>query len=190
MSSAPTDPTLPEHLAVLGQVSEAPDAVSRLAKRLGEAAMWLFLAAILLSVWEVVARYAFGAPSTWIHATTTTLCAIGFALGGAYCMARREHISVTYLSDRLPPAGKRVIAVFSLLVGTIYLAAFSYALWLDVRLAVWRFDFQGRWNPELTPGPPNWPLPSLGKVALLIGALLFLAVVLAQLLRQMRRQSA
>jgi hypothetical protein len=26
-------------------------------------------------------------PTTWAHETTTTLCAIGFALGGAYAFA-------------------------------------------------------------------------------------------------------
>jgi TRAP-type C4-dicarboxylate transport system permease small subunit len=179
-------PDLGERLAALAQVRPATDPASRFANALGERAMWLFLVAVLLSVWEVVARYQFSAPSTWIHATTTTLCAVGFALGGAYSMARREHINITLLPDRLPARGKRVIALLSLGIGAFYLAGFSYAMWLDVKLALWRFDFTGAWSPELTPGPPNWPLPSIGKVALFAGALLFLVVVLVQFWRTLR----
>ena len=181
-----TAPDLGERLAALAQVRPASDPVSRFAEGLGERVMWLFLIAVLLSVWEVAARYLFAAPSTWIHATTTTLCAVGFALGGAYSMARREHISITLLPDRLPARGKRVISVLSLVIGAFYLGGFSYAMWLDVKLALWRFDFTGAWSPELTPGPPNWPLPSIGKVALLAGAILFLMVVLMQLWRTLR----
>lgn len=186
--ATPSKEEIGVRLAALAQVSEARDPVSRLARRLGEAAMWLFLAAILLSVFEVVARYAFQAPTTWIHPTTSTLCAIGFALGGAYCMARREHISVSYLSDRLPPVARYWVSILSLAIGAFYLAAFGYAMWLDAGLSIWRFDHKGHWNPELTPGPPNWPLPSIGKAALLIGTILFLAVVLVHAVARLRRR--
>lgn len=186
--SMPTKDEIGERLAALVQISEASDPVSRVARRLGEAAMWLFLAAILLSVFEVVARYGFSAPTTWIHPTTSTLCAIGFALGGAYCMARREHISVTYLSDRFSPRVRHWVSMLSFGIGAFYLGAFAYAMWLDSSLAIWRFDHNGRWNPELTPGPPNWPLPSIGKAALLMGTALFLAVVLVHAVTRLRRR--
>lgn len=177
---------LAERLAALGRPDEARDLPSRLAIRIGEAAMWLFLGAMALSVYEVAMRYAFNAPSTWIHATTTTMCAVAFAFGGAYCMARREHIRITFVSDRAGPVMRRAIGLFSLLVGMFYLGAFAYGLWIDARFAIWRFDFQGSWTPERTPGPPNWPLPSIGKAALLAGAALFLAVVAAQFIRDLR----
>lgn len=165
-----------------------PTLAERLAERMGEAIAWLFVAAILLSVYEVAMRYGFGRPSSWALPATTTLCQIGFAVGGAYCMARREHIRIGFVIDGLSPARRRLAEVFSLAIGAFYLAGLVYATYLDARTSIWKFDFAGAWAPELTPGPPNWPLPSIGKAALVAGAALFLAVVLQQLLAALRRR--
>ncbi len=163
-----------------------PTAADRLAQVTGAGAAWLFVTAILLSVYEVVMRYGFGAPSTWVLATTTTLCQIGFALGGAYCMARREHIRITFLTDQMRPNARWLAEAFTLAIGAFYLSGLLYATYLDASNSIWKFDFAGKWAPELTPGPPNWPLPSIGKAALVMGAALFLAVVLSHLVRHLR----
>jgi TRAP-type mannitol/chloroaromatic compound transport system permease small subunit len=158
----------------------------RFAVAAGAALAWTFVAAVLLSAYEVAMRYLFGAPSSWVLPTTTTLCQIGFAAGGAYCMARREHIRIGFLIDALRPGPRRIAEAFSLAVGTFYLAGLTYAVYLDARNAIWKFDFAGAWSPERTPGPPNWPLPAIGKASLVLGAALFLAVTASQLLRCLR----
>jgi TRAP-type mannitol/chloroaromatic compound transport system permease small subunit len=167
--------------------SPPPTLADRVARAIGQGVAWLVVVAILLSVYEVVMRYAFGAPSSWALPTTTTLCQVGFALGGAFCMARREHIRISYFPEKMGPRGRWLAELLSLIVGAFYLAGLLYAVYLDARTSIWKFDFAGRWAPELTPGPPNWPLPSIGKAALVIGAALFLAVVLSHLLRHLRR---
>lgn len=161
--------------------------IERAADAAGFGAAVLFVAAIVLSVYEVAMRYLFGAPSTWGLATTTTLCQIGFALGGAYCMARREHIRITFIIDGLAGWRRWLAELLALAVGAFYLAGLTYAVYLDARQSIWRFDFAGVWSPELTPGPPNWPLPSIGKASLVLGAALFLMVVLSQIARHCRR---
>ena len=138
-----------------------------LARRIGEGLSWLFLIAVVLSAYEVTMRYVFGAPSSWSNPTVTTLCAIGFALGGAYTMARDGHVRITVLADRLGPRWQRPLRIFGL------------------GESVLRFGPDG-WRPELTPGPPNWPLPSLGKAVLLLSAILFLAVVIERLVALLR----
>jgi TRAP-type C4-dicarboxylate transport system permease small subunit len=165
------------------QKPSARDPASRLATAIGWAASWLFLAAILISAYEVAMRYAFRQPSTWIHETATTLCAVGFALGGAWCMVRREHIRISFLPDAVSGRRRGAIEAVSLLVGIFYLGGLAYGVGLDTWGSFWRFDFQGRWTPETTPGPPNWPLPTIVKVALTLGTVLFLLVCVAQLVR-------
>jgi C4-dicarboxylate transporter, DctQ subunit len=161
--------------------------IDRLATRIGQAFAWLFIAAIILSAYEVAMRYVFGAPSSWAHPTTTTLCQIGFAIGGAWCMVKDDHIRITFVPDQLAPAKRWWTELLALLTGVFYLAGLLYAVWLDARAAIWKFGFDGAWAPEMTPGPPNWPLPSIGKAALVVGTALFLAVVAGRLLRHIAR---
>lgn len=189
MSKASKPPDAFEALLAGSRPADAPPPswADRAALATGRATAWLFVVAILLSVYEVVMRYAFGSPSSWALATTTTLCQVGFALGGAFCMARREHIRISYLPDRFGPNERWLTELVALGVGAFYLGGLLYATYLDARTSIWKFDFQGRWSPELTPGPPNWPLPSLGKAALVLGTLFFLAVVLSHLVRHLRR---
>lgn len=136
--------------------------------------------AVVVTVYEVTARYLFHAPTNWAHETTTTLCAVGFALGGAYAFARNEHIRISFLSDRAPPALRRGLEVMALVLGAIYLAGLGYAAWGQAEESVWRFDATG-WTPELTPGPPNWPLPAIVRAALTAGTVLFLVCVVQRL---------
>lgn len=166
-----------------------PGGMDRLVLAVGGAGAWLFVVAILLSVYEVVMRYGFSAPSSFALPTTTTLCLAGFALGGAYCMARREHIRITYVFDKLSAGHRHIADLFALCVGAFYLGGLVYAVYLDAKNSIWKFDFSGIWAPELTPGPPNWPLPSVGKAMLVLGALLFLAVVAAHLIRKLRKRA-
>lgn len=163
---------------------------ARLALLLGHLAAALFVIAAAISVFEVGMRYVFAMPSTWAHVTVTTLCAIGFALGGAYAMARSEHVRITVLLDRLPPRGRGAAEALALLVGLFYLGGLAWALWGTAERAIWRFGPDGAWRPETTPGPPNWPLPALFKAVFLLATLLFALVVVERLVRLVRGRAS
>lgn len=155
---------------------------------LGNAAAWLFVLAVAISTYEVAMRYLFSRPSNWAHVSVTTLCAIGFAIGGAYAMARNEHIRISVLVDRMRGPAQRACMIFGLLVGALYLAGLSWGFWILASESILRFGAAGQWQPELTPGPPNWPLPSLGKGVLLAMTVLFLALVLERVVTVLRRK--
>ncbi|HYF56419.1 MAG TPA: TRAP transporter small permease subunit [Salinarimonas sp.] len=164
-------------------------ALARLADGIGRGAAWLFLVAVAISGYEVLMRYAFGSPSAWAHVTVTALCTVGFAVGGAFAMARGEHIRISVLADRAAPGAQRIMSIVGLLVGVLYLAGLAWGFWIQVEEAVWRFGSDGGWRPELTPGPPNWPLPALMKVVLLASTILFALVVLDRLAAALRRRN-
>jgi TRAP-type mannitol/chloroaromatic compound transport system permease small subunit len=150
----------------------------RLSLRIGDAAAWLFLAAIAVTLWEVAARYAFNAPTSWAHALATALCGVAFALGGAHALARDEHVRIGVFYDRFRPGGRRLVDLLGFALGAFYLAGLGLGFWDGAVEAAWRFDWNGNWSPELTPGPPGWPLPALLRVALVIGTALFLLLLL------------
>ena len=152
---------------------------------LGQRSAWVFVADAVITVYEVVMRYVFDAPTTCVHVTTTTLCAIGFALGGAYVMVRDEHVRITSVLSRLPQRLRWASDILAAACGVFYLAALAYALVLQAVEATWRFE-GARWVPEPVPGPPHWPLPALTRVALALGAVLFLLAVVRQLFKLLR----
>lgn len=160
--------------------------LDRLALALGHAAAWLFVVATAITVYEVAMRYVFDAPTTWAHVGTTALCAIGFCAGGAYAMARGQHVRITSLIDRAGARTQRASHVLGLACGILYLAGLAYAAVQQAAESVWRFESGGRWVPEAVPGPPHWPLPAATRVALAAGTLLFGAVVVVHLWRALR----
>jgi C4-dicarboxylate transporter, DctQ subunit len=164
------------------------DGIGRAIERVGQAAMWLFAVCAVIIVYEVIARYGFAAPTSWTNVTATACCAIGFALGGAYCMVRGEHIRITALYDRFVPRGKRLADWIALVCGVIYLVGLGYAAIREAADSVWRFE-EGRWAPEPTPGPPNWPVPALIRVMLAVGAVLFLIAVLRAVVKTLRTRA-
>jgi TRAP-type C4-dicarboxylate transport system permease small subunit len=173
-------------------VSESPAAPSptRLGRWLesaGHALAWAFFAIFAIGVFEVVMRYVLGRPTSWVHVTSTSLGVVAFAAGGAYAMVQDQHMRVTVLSDRASPPLRRAGEWLGLGCGLVYLAGLLWGLGREAIDAVWRFD-GGRWTPELTPGPPNWPLPALTKLALAIGALLFLLALADRVVRLLRAE--
>jgi TRAP-type C4-dicarboxylate transport system permease small subunit len=154
-------------------------------ERFGDALAWLFGVGLVITVYEVVMRYVFKSPTSWVHETTTTLCAMCFAIGGGHAMVRNEHMRVSTWVDRLSGTGRAACEWLSVACGAVYLGGLGWGTWRQARESVWRFD-EGHWLPEPMPGPPGWPLPALVKAALLLGTLLFLAALLRHALRLAR----
>ena len=69
--------------------------------RVGNVIGWLYFAAVVISVFEVVLRYGFNRPTSWAHETTLMLVGIGMLWGGSYCMAEDRHIRVTVIRDAM-----------------------------------------------------------------------------------------
>ncbi len=155
--------------------------LDRLALWLGRTTAWCFAAIVLIMVYEVVARYAFNAPTTWAHETSILLASFGFVFGGAFCMAEGSHMRITLLVEKRPTLA-RFSEVLSLVAGCIYLAGLTYASWRMAEKAIWRFSLSGAWDPERSGSTLNSPLPSYLKALLFLGCALFLLIVLHRLI--------
>ncbi|MCR9139610.1 MAG: TRAP transporter small permease [Alphaproteobacteria bacterium] len=154
--------------------------LDRVALWIGRMVAWCFAAIILIMVYEVVARYAFNAPTDWAHESSILLASIGFVFGGAYCMAEGTHMRIGFLVEK-HPALLRFSNAFSLIAGAVYLSGLSYAAWKMAQKAVWRFSLSGAWDPERSGSTLNSPLPTYLKVCLFVGCVLFLLLVLRRL---------
>ena len=150
--------------------------LTRFSLWLGGIASWCFAAIILVMVYEVAARYGFGAPTAWAHEVSVMLAGTAFIFGGAYCMAEATHMRIAVLVENRP-ALERVSHWLSIAAGVIYLSGLAYASWRMAERAIWRFALDGSWTPERTGSSFNAPVPAVLKGMLFLGAVLFLAAL-------------
>lgn len=155
--------------------------IDRLALALGNGLAWGFLAIAVMMAYEVAVRYGLNAPTYWAHEIAGVIAAVAFIFGGAYCMADRSHMRITLLADRLPRRGRRLAAFVGLVAGAIYLGGLAVAMWSISERTLFKFAADGAWTPERSGTSWNTPAPAFVKFALLLGAVLFLVVILRQL---------
>ncbi|WP_417702074.1 TRAP transporter small permease subunit [Pseudomonas sp.] len=135
-------------------------------QRIGQAVAWLVFVAMLVSVYEVIMRYGFNAPTDWAHETTTFLVATIFALGGPYALATNRHIQIRILLDRLSPQKRSWLDLLNLLLGILFCLAIGYAAWILAFNATHAPD--GSWRLETSGSSWNPPLPAFIKIIILI----------------------
>ena len=152
--------------------------VDRLSKQIGEKLSIVFLAAVLITAFEVVMRYVFNSPTIYVHDSAIALSAVGFIFGGAYALQRREHIRISVIYDLLPRPAQRLCDAIALTVTTFFVAVLTYAASKMALTSLKLMETSGRaWDV---------PIPAFLKTMLAVGAALMLAQALVQLWAALR----
>lgn len=153
-------------------------AMDRLVEKAGKLCAWLVLLAMAISVYEVIMRYVFDSPTTWVHETTTFLVAAIFALGGPYTLARNRHIQINVLHDILPQGGRRWLKLVQLLLGIGFCVAIGYAAWV----LAWNATHTpgGEWRLQTSGSSWNSPLPAFTKLIVLLSVVLMAVQLLVR----------
>ena len=155
----------PPHVAAM-PVPRASGRLGRAVDALGIVFAACFLASAAVILYEIVARYAFDAPTVWAHETTSFLCGIGFIFGGLYALSRDRHIRVVLIYDAVSPAARRWLDVALSVVGLVTMLFFAVASFSNVQSAV--FTPQGEFRLETSGSAWNPPYPGLVKTFLLV----------------------
>lgn len=127
--------------------------LERLVVAVGIAAAMLLVPLVLATTWEVVARYAFGAPTIWAYEVGYLLTGSHFLLGLAYTLRQGEHIRIDVLSAHMAPSTRRRIDA----------AAYAVVLPLLVWLSVALFNYfmagytRGETSGQSALNLPVWP---------------------------------
>jgi len=126
-------------------------------------------AAVLLYVFEVVARYAFDAPTTWSGETVQYALAIMIFCGLPEMTRRRAHIAIDMVPEML--SGKAVLWLkrFNLVVAALTSAATGFIV---AREALRQFE-RGLMTNAANP-IPRWWITALIALGLLSAAIHFL----------------
>jgi TRAP-type mannitol/chloroaromatic compound transport system permease small subunit len=107
-----------------------------------------------LITYEVISRYAFGAPTSWAFEISYMLMGISLMLGLAWCTLARKHIRVDFLYDQMPAKGKASVDlagfVCLLLPILIWVTWALYVYFLEA-YKVSEVSGESAWNPIIWP---------------------------------------
>ncbi|HAX21660.1 MAG TPA: C4-dicarboxylate ABC transporter substrate-binding protein [Hydrogenophaga sp.] len=100
-------------MSFLLQISRLIDAVSEL---IGKLAMWLILAATLISTGNALIRKIFGTSSNaWLEIQWYLFAAV-FMLGGGYAFLRNAHVRIDFISSKFTDRTRNWIDIGGILV--------------------------------------------------------------------------
>lgn len=148
-------------------------ALDRYVNAAGSAISWLALIAMAISVWEVVMRYVFESPTSWVHETVIFMIACIFALGGPVALARDKHIRIRVIYDAVSPGVRRGFDIFNSVITLLFTVGMSYAAYI----MFWRSSHNPAGDLQLERSGTSWnpPFPALTK------GIIFVAVVIMML---------
>ncbi len=162
-----------------GEPRAAPlSPLDRFALRLGTWLSWLFGLSVVITAYEVVMRYGFNRPTIWVHDLAIAVTAVCFVFGGAYALARRDHIRITSLHDQLPVRWRQPIDILADAAIALFLAALTWAAALQAWRSILLVETSGRaWDV---------PVPPVVKAALALGAFLMTLQATLHLVQKIR----
>ena len=97
--------------------------VDHFSKFSGLAVSHLYLLAALATIYEVISRYLFNAPTQWAFEVVMVLCATAWMLSAGYITVQKRHIAINVLYLMAGDKGKWWLDLFAYVVGVL-------ALWL------------------------------------------------------------
>ena len=146
--------------------------IDRLCKVAAGLAAVLFFIIGLIITYEVVMRYVFLNPTSWVEESARVLQVYAVFLACAWLVGRREHIRISVVTGFLDPSLQLWLSRFSLLlVG----AASGIGAWYSIGLM--RFSISIGQRTDSTLELPMWLLQAPLVAGLLLCAVQALAVV-------------
>jgi len=140
-------------------------AIDKFTDTTGTWVAWLNVPLVLAVGYEVVARYAFEAPTTWAFDVTYMLYATIFMLGAAYALHKGAHIRTDFFFEKWSIRTRGVIDSIA------YLVFFfpSLAVFLFVSGAEGWYAFEiGETSEQTTWRPILWPFKAVVPLTCLL----------------------
>ena len=140
-------------------------AIDRFTERSATLFAWLMAPLLVAVGWEVVARYAFGAPTTWAYETIYMLYAAMFMLGAAYALRTGAHIRTDFFWEKWPLRTRAAIDSIA------YVALFFPGMLLYLVAGVeatWSSYAIDERSADTAWFPPLWPLKAVVPASALL----------------------
>lgn len=150
------------------------ESVDKLSVFLGKACGVFYLAAIGLSVFEVVMRYAFNAPTSWTSETIMMLVATAWLLCVGAVTQQRRHITVTTMEILLGEKLWNRVSKIAILISMVGVTGLIIMLWGPM-VKILK-------HPQTTGSAFDPPSPTYVKTMFVVAGILYLLQLIANLL--------
>lgn len=152
-------------------------AINKFSQFSGLAVAQLYFLCGVVTLYEVISRYAFHSPTQWAFEMVMVFCATAWMLSAGYVTLKNRHIGITVFYLMVSDRAKWRLDLFALIIGVI-------ALFLLTN------DTMGRAldaisNVERAGSAFNSPEPLMLKTALFLGATVYLLQLLANFYRHL-----
>ncbi len=151
-------------------------AVDTINEWIAKALSWVVVILIATTVYEVVRRYVFSSPTSWVFEFNYLIHGTYFMLLGAYTYGVRGHVNVDILHGRLSPRGQACLDLFT---APLFFFFMAMMFWFGGRFALISFGFRETLSSAW--GPPIWPV----KMVIPVAAGLVLLQGLAKFIRDL-----
>ena len=144
----------------------------------GLAVAQLYLVVAAVTLYEVVMRYFFHAPTAWAFEMVMVMCATAWTISSGYVTLKKRHIGITVIHNLASSQNKWKLDLFAMVVGIVAL----YLLLTDA--AIRAYDAIA--SVERTGSAFNSPMPLILKSLLMVGGFLYLAQLTLNLYRHFK----
>jgi TRAP-type mannitol/chloroaromatic compound transport system permease small subunit len=139
--------------------------IDRFTDATGTAVAWLSIPLVAVVAWEVIARYAFNAPTIWSFDLTYMLYGTIFMLGSAYALHKGAHIRTDFFFEKWSVRTKGWIDSVAYLV--FFFPSLIVFLWVSWGEGWYAFTINE--TSEQTPWRPIlWPYKMVIPLAVLL----------------------
>ena len=142
----------------------------------GHIARMAIFALMAVMLYEVVARYFLGKPTSWSNELGAILFGFYFLIGSGYTLLKGGHVRMDILYANWSPRTRAWVNVLTFFLVGFYLVTFLVGGWETL---VWGIKFKQRSMSQWA--PPLWPI----YLMTLIGAFLLLLQSFAMLIRDL-----
>ena len=154
------------------------ESVDHFSRFIGLAVSNFYLMAAFCTLWEVVARYVFNAPTQWVFEVVMVLCATAWMLSAGFVTLKKRHIGITVIYLMASERVRWWLDLFAMLIGIFAL----YMLVSDTLVrAIESIDLVERGGTAW-----NSPLPMVLKTVLVSGLAIYLVQLMVNLSRHFR----
>ena len=162
----------------MGTVSALIEGIDRLSEWTGKGVSWIVLILTAAMGFEVIARYAFNAPTKWAYDISYMLGGSFFLMGAAYTLRVGGHVRIDVIYNRFSP---RIQAIIDL----AFTLVFFFPLWGMLLYTLVPYVYHsweiGERTLESFWRPPIYPF----KTVMPVGVLLLLLQGLAEFIRSL-----